>query len=701
MKTPRAATIAVDSTTTKSTGEALLPTALGLPVQDSVLLSGGQILFVDANVEEVSSLLSSLAAGVEVVYLDDETAVLDQIASALVGRSALSAIHLVSHGSAGQLAFASGAVSSDNLASYTAQLSAIGSALADEGDLLLYGCDVAQGEAGKAFIATLSSLTGADVAASVDITGKDGNWVLESHVGQIETPLALSSSSYGYDLAAPTVTITSTRSAVGIGGTAPITMTFSAAPTNFSVKKLLSDNGTFSDFAVSASDTKVYTATFTPTPGTKATTSGISIAAGSYTDAAKVKGLAGALSNLAIDMIAPTVTLSSNVATLKAGQTATITATFSEAVTGFDAADLLSANGTFTNFARSNTDAKIYTATFTPTPNSTATSAGITIASGSYTDAAGNSGTAGAKPTLAMNVVAPTVAITDDKVGTAGSVVNYTFNLSEASSDFTLDDITIAGGKAGVLTKVSPSVYTLPITPNANSTTSMTVDVAAGKFVNAAGNSNVAATQNVQAVDTMLPTVTLTSSVASVGMGAKATITATFTKDPIGFEIKDLLSDNGSFSDFVVDGSNPRIYTASFTPTPGTKATDAGITVGAGSYKDAAGNMGLAGAKPALAIDMIAPTVTLSSNVSTLKAGQTATITATFSEAVTGFAIGNFSSANGNFSNFTPSNTDAKVYTALFTPTPNSPASDAGITITSGSYTDVAGNTGTAGAKPA
>ena len=52
------------------------------------------------------------------------------------------------------------------------------------------------------------------------------------------------------------------------------------------------------------------------------------------------------------------------------------------------------------------------------------------------------------------------------------------------------------------------SVYTLVVTPDANSTTAITVDVAADVALDAAGNGNTAATQSVQPVDTV-PTVEL------------------------------------------------------------------------------------------------------------------------------------------------------------------------------------------------
>ncbi len=52
-------------------------------------------------------------------------------------------------------------------------------ALDEAGDILIYGCDVASGADGQALIDTISHLTGADVAASIDKTGgvsAGGDW---------------------------------------------------------------------------------------------------------------------------------------------------------------------------------------------------------------------------------------------------------------------------------------------------------------------------------------------------------------------------------------------------------------------------------------------------------------------------------------------------------------------------------------------
>ncbi|MCP4125888.1 MAG: DUF4347 domain-containing protein, partial [Gammaproteobacteria bacterium] len=59
--------------------------------------------------------------------------------------------------------------------------------LTGQADILLYGCDVSDGAAGEFYIESLAGLTGADVAASEDITGAGGDWDLESSTGAIET----------------------------------------------------------------------------------------------------------------------------------------------------------------------------------------------------------------------------------------------------------------------------------------------------------------------------------------------------------------------------------------------------------------------------------------------------------------------------------------------------------------------------------
>jgi Ca2+-binding RTX toxin-like protein len=162
-----------------------------------------QILFIDANVSDAQSIIDSISPDMDVYQLDNQTSAIEQIATILNGYQNLDAVHIISHGSEGKLAFANGALSNANIGDYSAQLKRIGSALSATGDLLLYGCDVAKGDDGLAFINTLADLIGADVAGSNDLTGKDGDWILESSIGKIDNQLRINTilSNYQYDLA--------------------------------------------------------------------------------------------------------------------------------------------------------------------------------------------------------------------------------------------------------------------------------------------------------------------------------------------------------------------------------------------------------------------------------------------------------------------------------------------------------------------
>jgi Tol biopolymer transport system component len=84
-------------------------------------------------------------------------------------------------------------INSNTLEQYSDHLQSWGAALAPDADILLYGCNVAAGEAGQQFVQLLSQLTGADIAASNNLTGSaalGGNWELEVKIGNVEAPIA-------------------------------------------------------------------------------------------------------------------------------------------------------------------------------------------------------------------------------------------------------------------------------------------------------------------------------------------------------------------------------------------------------------------------------------------------------------------------------------------------------------------------------
>ncbi|HWK50413.1 MAG TPA: DUF4347 domain-containing protein, partial [Steroidobacter sp.] len=151
-----------------------------------------EIVFIDTAIKDWTVLRDSVRDGAEVVLLDPTRNGLEQMEQALAGRSDIDALHVFSHGSDGQVELGNFKLNSNNIDAYAETLGRIGAALTSEGDLLLYGCDVAS-DRGEAFIEKLAAATGADVAASRDATGAadlGGNWVLETTHGEIETVLA-------------------------------------------------------------------------------------------------------------------------------------------------------------------------------------------------------------------------------------------------------------------------------------------------------------------------------------------------------------------------------------------------------------------------------------------------------------------------------------------------------------------------------
>ncbi|WP_084763231.1 DUF4347 domain-containing protein [[Scytonema hofmanni] UTEX B 1581] len=179
-------------------------------VQDSLTTSStglGQssqsLLFVDRSVADYEQLVAGVTPGTEIHVLDPLQDAVTQITNTLLGRQNIASLHIVSHGEAGGLDFSSSQLNLGNLSEYASQLQSWRNALSNDADILLYGCNVAQGELGQAFIQSISQLTGADVAASNNLTGYDGDWNLEVTIGNIESPLVFDSkvtSAYAYNL---------------------------------------------------------------------------------------------------------------------------------------------------------------------------------------------------------------------------------------------------------------------------------------------------------------------------------------------------------------------------------------------------------------------------------------------------------------------------------------------------------------------
>ena len=166
--------------------------------------SPNELVIVYADVPDLERLLTDLAreggAGRDIVVLaasdGDGTlvdAALARLGAVLEGRENLTAVHLISHGADGALALGGVTVDTLDLLANADAVAGWGDAFADGADLLLYGCDVAASADGRAFVDTLAALSGADVAASDDVTGAaaaGGDWRLEYARGSVSHDIA-------------------------------------------------------------------------------------------------------------------------------------------------------------------------------------------------------------------------------------------------------------------------------------------------------------------------------------------------------------------------------------------------------------------------------------------------------------------------------------------------------------------------------
>ncbi len=150
--------------------------------------SSAPIVFIDRGVADIAALISGIDPSAEIVLLDADRSGLTQIAEYLDGRSNVAQIHIISHGAAGRLYLGGEVVTADTLSAHAADIAAIGRSLSESGDILIYGCDVAAGPDGQAFVDRFAALTEADLAASEDLTGSaahGGDWDLEYQAGTI------------------------------------------------------------------------------------------------------------------------------------------------------------------------------------------------------------------------------------------------------------------------------------------------------------------------------------------------------------------------------------------------------------------------------------------------------------------------------------------------------------------------------------
>ncbi|MGY2375075.1 Ig-like domain-containing protein [Pseudomonas sp. SDO524_S393] len=504
------------------------------------------------------------------------------------------------------------------------------------------------------------------------------------------------SNNYAIDTQRPTATISVSNPQLGVGGSSLVTITFSEAVTGFSLADLTTDNGTLSN--LTTSDNITWTATLTPAAGISQGNNHIVLDNTGVDDVAGNSGSGTTTSNAyVIDSQRPTATIVISDPNLTVGETATVTITFSEAVTGFNNGDLTVPNGTLSTLSSS--DGGItWTGTYTPNINVQDSSNLIILNNTGYTDLAGNTGTGTTnsanftidtmQPTATIVVASPTLNV--------GATSQVTITFSEAVTGFTNADLTIANGTLSAVSSSDGGItWTATFTPTNNISDTSNVIVLDNTGVqNASGNTGSGTTSsNNYSIDTQRPTATITVANPNLGIGQTTTVTIAFSEAVTGFDLSDLSVANATLSN-LASSDGGKTWTATLTPTAGLTDPTNLIVLDTSLVNDLASNSGSGIAiSNNYGVDADRPTATISVANPNLSAGQTTTVTFTFSEKVTGFDLSDLSVANGTLSNLASSD-GGKTWTATLTPTANLNDPSNFITLDTSLVTDLAGNAG-------
>ncbi len=269
---------------------------------------------------------------------------------------------------------------------------------------------------------------------------------------------------------------------------------------------------------------------------------------------------------------------------------------------------------------------------------------------------------------------APTVSIAAPDAANAPFTATFTF--SEPVTGFTLADIAVGNGAASDLTGGDGgTTYTATITPAAEG--AVTLDVTADVAEDAAANGNLAATRKTVDYDLTAPTVLSVERHDPAGSPTNAdslTWRVTFSEAVANVDAADFAVTGSTATVTGVQAVSGETGVHDVTVSGGNLAGFSGtVTLGfaaAQNIADEAGNA-LAATAPSgtdersWVVDNTAPTVTITEVPETSDGPFTATFT--FSEPVTGFALGDIAVGNGTASDLTGGDGDT-AFTATITP---------------------------------
>lgn len=442
-----------------------------------------------------------------------------------------------------------------------------------------------------------------------------------------------------FDNTLPAITLTTTASNPTKNSPIPVTATFNEPVTGFALGDITAGNAALSNFQTQSST--VYTFSATPTVAVGMVT--VNVAGGVAQDSAGNGNSAAGQLSRTFDSQAPTVTMTSAEGDPTNSASIAVTVTFSESVTGFTSGDIVTSNATVGGFSGSGAN---YSFNLLPAADGAATAS---IPGGAAVDSATNGNVASSQFSRVFDSSAPTVMISSSGPDpTNSSPILITIKFSEPVTGITIGDFIITNGTPSGFAG-SGTMFSFLVTPLGEGP--ITVSVPGSIGIDPAGNNNAASSTFSITYDGTRPSVVLATTAIDPTKNSPIPVTATFSENVTGFVSTDVSVGNGSLSNFAGSGAN---YSFDVVPTADGAVT---VNVSGGRALDAAGNTNTAAGQLSRTFDDTAPTVALTSAVSANSPTNMNPIplTITFSEPVTGFAVGDIVVTNASKSGFSGS----------------------------------------------
>ncbi|WP_413577125.1 Ig-like domain-containing protein [Bdellovibrio sp. HCB290] len=409
------------------------------------------------------------------------------------------------------------------------------------------------------------------------------------------------------------------------------------------------------------------------TPASNMTTVGVQYRANQTTDLAGNNNTVSNSLSIVFNSNRPLPTLSTTAGTHTNTASITVDVSFSAAVTGFDASDLTLTNATVTGFTGSG-DTYSFTLTATAPGDISAR-----VNNNAAVDASSNQSSTSNLLTVHYDATAPTMTLSKTESSpTTLAAITITVTASESVTGLALADFTTTNLTLSSLTG-SGSSYTLTATANAEGSAS--IQLPAGVVADAAANNNPASNTLTWYYDTAAPSITIASAQAPSTNTSPIAVTFETNEAVTGFTSADVSVTNGTLSNFTsVDSTH---WTADVTPTADGTVT---VSVAASSFQDGAGKNNTSGSLN-ISYDGTRPSVALT-GLASYSITSPLTVTATFSESVTGFTDADLTLVNATAS------VSGSGTTYSITVTPSSEGTFS-VTVANAAASDSFGNTST------